>query len=393
MEAVAPRRLDAAAFGFFASCIAAAAMIGWMALNVNHERTCALGESVGHDFCAPPAPGSAAEAEMLRARIARNPGDANAYTALALADTSERHDELVAIASQLAPREPNLLLHRAAAALDQRDWAAAVPPLVELADRRDLAGASSSLAYLVSIGQAQLLEPYLTPGSQWLQRMLAQMRAAGASFSGALPLVIRALQRGVIDAETVRSYVRDLKAVGAGGDAYALWLSLHGKSLPILYNASFDRDFELDGFDWEAPSANTPARRVGVTVERRRAEERGSVLDLSFTGRPVGLPILRQYLFTGPGHYRLHGDYRGREFRMEDGLVWAVRCGKDSAGLSAPLRDTGGLWRTFEFDFKLPADCGMVASLQLETANPADATLGARGRMFFDNFSLERTGP
>jgi hypothetical protein len=89
----------------------------------------------------------------------------------------------------------------------------------------------------------------------------------------------------------------------------------------------------------------------------------------------------------------VRGDYLGRQFRMEEGLVWNVRCANAAVGTSPPLRDTSGLWRTFEFDFRVPPDCGMVAALQLETANPADATLGARGRVFFDNFSLERTGP
>jgi hypothetical protein len=384
-----PQRMDAGALGFIACCVAAAAMAGWMAFSINRERTCTLQESIGVDLCAPPASGSAAEIEMLRARIARDPGDANAYTQLALADGSPQHDELVRTASQLAPREPNLLLHRAGAALARQDWAAAAGPLVELADRRDVSVAVQSLASLVALGQGAVLEPYLSPGSHWLQRMLGQMRASGQPFSGALPLVVSAQRRGVIDVETVRSYVRDLKAQGAWADAYALWLSLHGKVLPALFNASFDHAFELDGFDWEVPSAG-PSRRAGAIVERRRAEERGSVLELQFTGRAIQLPIIRQYLFIGPGRYRLRGDQLTRQFRMEEGLQWAVRCGTTLAGASAPIRETGGLWRPFAFEFTLPASCGLVASLQLETAPAADAALGARGRVSFDAFDLER---
>src|SRR3569832_63333 len=126
------------------------------------------------------------------------------------------------------------------------------------------------------------------------------------------------------------------------------------------------------------PAANAPARRAGVVVERRRAEERGSVLDLNFTGRAIGMPVIRQYLFIGPGRYKLHGDYMGRQFRLDDGLAWTVRCGTRAAGTSIPLRDTSGLWCPFELEFRLPPDCGLVASLQLETSTPADATLGAR---------------
>jgi hypothetical protein len=385
--------LATASVGFAASCVGAALIVGWMAVGINHERSCAQQESPAASFCAPvPASGSPEEARMLRAHIARNPGDAGAYVALALADRSPSHDELVSVASQLAPREPNLLLHRAAAALDRRDWAAAVPPLVELADRRDAAPAAKSLANLVAMGQGRLLEPYLTPGNRWLERMLAQMRTADTPFSSALPLVIRALQLGVLDGETVRRYVRDLKAQGAWADAYALWLSLHGQALPALFNGSFDHAFELDGFDWEIP-ASGPARRAGVIAERRRSEGRGGVLELKFTSRAIQLPMVRQYLFIGPGRYRLAGDYMTRQFRIENGLQWTVRCGARSAGASVPMQDTGGLWRPLDFVFTVPADCGLVASLQLETAAPADAALGARGRVSFDGFQLEKVAP
>jgi hypothetical protein len=393
MQAVAPARWGTASFGFAACCVAAALAVGWMAAGINRERACTLEESIAAGLCAPPpTPGSDAETQMLRSRIARNPGDADAYTALALADRSSRQDELVAVASQLAPREPNLLLRRAAAALDRKDWAHAVPALVELADQRGARPAAKSLAQLVALGHGALLEPYLTPGNHWLEDMLQQMRSADTPFSSALPLVIRALQLGVLDDETVRGYMRDLKARGAWADAYALWLSLHGKSLPALFNGSFDHAFELDGFDWELP-AGGPARRVGVIAERRRVEGRGGVLELQFTSRAIQLPIVRQYLFIGPGHYRLAGSYMARQFRIENALQWTVRCGTRSVAASTSVSDTGGLWRPLDFAFTVPHDCGLVASLQLETASPADATLGARGRMSFDGFHLEKVAP
>jgi hypothetical protein len=215
------------------------------------------------------------------------------------------------------------------------------------------------------------------------------MRDAGQPFSAALPLVVRAQERGVLDSETVRGYVRDLKAQGAWADAYALWLSLHGNTLPALFNASFDHAFETDGFDWEVPSAGPP-RRAGVVAERRRAEERGGVLELQFTGRAIQLPIVRQYLFIGPGRYRMRGDHRTHQFRMEEGLRWAVRCDKAVVGASPALGETGGLWRRFEFEFTVPPGCPLVASLQLETAPTSDAVLGARGRVSFDAFELEK---
>jgi hypothetical protein len=385
-------RFDAVSLGFVACFVAAAAMVGWMSIAINRERTCALGESPGVDLCPRVSPGSVAEIEMLGARIAHDPGDANAYTALALADTSPRHDALVEIASRLAPREPNLLLHRAAAAFQRQDWAAAAGPLVELVDTRESPAAAKALAWLVASERGALLEPYLRPGSQWLPRVLAAMRDVGAPFSSALPLVVHALQRGALEPQAVRGYMSQLKAQGAWADAYGLWLSLHGKQLPALFNGGFDRAFEADGFDWELPDAAAP-RRAGVIVERRRIEGRGGVLELQFTGRAIALPIVRQHLFLGPGRYVLRGEFMGRRMRAEDALRWNVRCRGGSAGMTEPLSNTDGLWRKFEFTFVLRADCGLVAALELQTASGTDAALGGRGRAAFDAFTLERTGP
>ena len=390
-HAISPlRHNDAASIGFFACCIAAAVMVGWMSVSINRERSCTLQEGPSVELCASAtASGTDGGIEQLRTRIARDPGDANAYIDLALADRSPRHDELVDLASTLAPRDPNLLLHRADAALRRQDWAGSVPPLIELADKRDVDVAVRALTSLVAAGQWALLEPYLTPGNQWLPRVLARMRESGRPFSDALPLVVSAQQRGVLDPDTVRSYVRDLKAQGAWADAYALWLSLHAKALPALFNASFDHSFEADGFDWEVPAAG-PARRAGVIVERRRIEERGGVLEMQFTGRALQLPIIRQYLFIGPGRYRLRGDQLTRQFRMEEGLQWTVRCDKTIVGASAAVSETGGLWRRFEFEFTVPPSCPLVASLQLETTPTSQAVLGARGRVSFDAFELEK---
>jgi hypothetical protein len=75
---------------------------------------------------------------------------------------------------------------------------------------------------------------------------------------------------------------------------------------------------------------------------------------------------------------------------MEEGLLWAVRCDKTVVGASPSLGETGGLWRRFEFEFTVPPGCPLVASLQLETAPTSNAVLGARGRVSFDAFELEK---
>jgi hypothetical protein len=104
------------------------------------------------------------------------------------------------------------------------------------------------------------------------------------------------------------------------------------------------------------------------------------------------LPLVRQTVFLGPGRYRLRGDHKLAQLRMEQGLAWSVRCGAGAgatAARSAGLRDTV-TWQRFEFEFSIPEKCGWIASLQLETFAPYEATVGSRGRASFAGLSLEK---
>jgi hypothetical protein len=266
-----------------------------------------------------------------------------------------------------------------------------VGPLVQLVEYRETPQAAQVLARLVAGGHGALLAPHVKPGSRWLPRVLAQMPQGQASFSSALPLIVQALRAGILEPESIRSYMRQFKAAGAWADAYSLWLALQGRTLPILFNAGFDDAFQQGGFDWEIPASGPPSR-VGAIVERKGAESRGAVLDVRFTGRAITLPMARQHLFLGEGRWRLKGEYAARQLRAEEGLAWTVRCTASStqAGRSPPLGDTSGAWRAFEFEFTVRPDCGLAAVLQLETFVPTEAALGARGRVAFDAFSLEK---
>jgi hypothetical protein len=381
------------AIGLVAAGTAAALLLAWLCVGVNLKRACVMQDTPYLEVCPVPVRGSDAHLQALRARIAANPGDANAYVLLAQVDRAESRERSLRAAAQLAPTEPNIVFLHAAAALRQQAWAQAVPPLVELVEYRHVDKAAQILARLIAGGQGHLLVPHIAPGSRWLGQVLAQMQAPAASFSAALPLVAQALQAGVLGPDAVRAYVRQLKAAGAWADAYSLWLVLQGKGMPALNNGGFDEPFASDGFDWEITAAGPPGR-AGAIAERRGAEERGAVLDLRFTGRAIAVPVVRQYLFLAEGRYRLRGEYMTRQLRMEEGLAWNVHCtaSKSQAGGSSSLADTAGAWRPFAFEFTVPAGCGLVASLQLETFTPSEAALGARGRVAFDAFSLEKVG-
>jgi len=196
------------------------------------------------------------------------------------------------------------------------------------------------------------------------------------------------LDKGVFQPAELMHYVRQLKSAGAWGDAYSLWVALHDGVSPTLYNGGFDRPFEDDSFDWEVAPPQ-PSGRAGAVVGLTTDERRGGVLDIRFTGRPFLVPLVRQHLFLGPGRYLLRGDYKTTQLRMEQGLAWSVRCTASAQETkSAGLGDTSNAWRQFEFEFAIPDNCGWVASLQLETFAPIEATLGSRGRASFDALSL-----
>lgn len=389
---VPSRQVAAAVVVAVGACIAL--LMAKQVVNVNMARTCITQDTPYFDLCPALPWGSAGHLDHLRSRIDSDPGDANAYVQLAMADRSAQRPKSIDAAQRVAPNQRDVVLLQAAAALDKQDLPQAVGHLIQLSEYWDNTQASFALARLIGAGQGNLLSPHIQAGSLWFTRVMAQMPQAKAAFSTALPLVAQALKAGILDAGTVNGYIRQLKASGSWADAYGLWLSLHGKPLPVLYNGGFEEAFQADGFDWE-PTSTTPASKAGAIIERRGAEQRGTVLDIRFTGRALAIPLVRQYLYLGPGRYRLRGEFMARQLRMEQGLAWSVNCtaAATQTGRSAALGETGGAWQPFEFEFSIPAGCGLASSLQLETFAPFEAALGARGRVAFDSFSLEKLRP
>lgn len=382
-------RVAAIAVSAVAVCMAVG--LAWRSVDINLERACAVADTPYLPLCPADLPGSEQRLVRLRARIASNPGDSAAYVQLALFDRSAARPALQAAAARLSPVNPNVLLLQAIAALDAQDWPRAVGPLVHLAEHYANQPSALVLARLIAGGQGQLLAEHLRPSSRWLPQVLGQMPQVAGVFSAGLPLVAQAMQRGALDPGTLPAYIRQLKAAGAWADAYSLWLVLHGRALPVLYNGSFDQPFLPDGFDWEL-GAPLPSSRAGAITDQLAVDQRGLVLDIRFTGRTVSSPVLRQHLFLGEGRYRLRGDYKASQLRVEQGLVWRVRCTAPElpASQSAALGDTAGAWQAFTFEFVIPAGCGLVAALQLETYEPLNAATGITGKVAFDDFSLEK---
>ena len=373
--------------------VAAAAALLWLGVAVHLDRACVLMDTPYLPLCSSESTESDASRKgKLRARLASNPGDSDAWIQLTNIETGPRQRALFLGASTLAPTEPNVLMWRAGQALSSQQLPLAVELLVQLIEYRGKAEAAQALARLVASGEGTpLLLAHLPTANRWLPSVVASLAALKLPMTSALSLVAEASAKGMVTRQTVQSYIRALKTDGKWGDAYGLWLAQQRGPTTLLHNGRFDQPFQPDGFDWEV----TPAlpSRAGAIVSQRGSSNKSQILDIQFTGKPVPLPIIRQYVFAPPGKYVLRGKYMSSRLRMEQGLAWTARCTNDKAaapvaGQSSGLMDTSGAWQAFQFTIAIPLDCGLVVSLQLETFAPFEATAGFKGRAAFDALEL-----
>lgn len=373
----------------------AAAAIGVFlgGMSVHLRRACTELDTPYLPLCTDPPKEPEAVRAALRERIARNPGDSYAWIKLLVAEPRERSDSVLQGAALAAPNDPLITRWRAAQALKNGQLAEGISLLVNVLQNRHSAESARVLAQIAATPDGiNFLRPHLKEGSTWLPQVLAAGHALKLPPGNALPLVAEAVEKGALSEEARHQYMRALKAGGQWLDAYGLWLAQHKEAVPLLYNGSFDQVIEQDGFDWEFSRA--PRSRAGVMVEQQGVARRGMVLGVDFTGRSFTSPIVRQYLFASPGAYRLRGEFMASKLRSESGLTWSVVCTSGRKAVlvrSHPIQDTGGVWKPLEAEFTVPADCGAVASLQLEPAAQFEAATGIRGRAAFDGFSLERS--
>jgi hypothetical protein len=380
-------------WGLAAAASAGAAALLLLAVDAHVERACTVLDTPYLPLCPTPPTGIALQQE-LHARISANPGDAWAWTALLVAESGDATKTVLRAAAALAPNHGAVLRRRAAEALQGGNAQQGVDILVQMVAHRGSGEAGRALAqFLASPESIPLLRPHLGEAPAWLPSVIAQMAGLKIPATHALPLVAEAMQNDRLPPGTRRSYMRALKAGGYWLDAYGLWLVHQKQAIPLLYNGSFNELIEPDGFDWEFSEVRRS--RTGVVVEQRAVARRGMVLDIEFTGRTFRRPIARQYVFVPPGAYRLRGEYMASKLRSEGGLAWQVVCTsgqKATVASSAALVDTGGVWKPWQMDFEVPADCGTVASVQLEPAAAFEARTGIRGRVAFDNLGLARVG-
>jgi hypothetical protein len=363
----------------------------WLATTAHLQRACVVKDTPYLPLCdAGTAQGPSPQ--QLQERVRRNPGESAAWTQWLVA-SGAKATEVLRGAAAVAPNNPNVLRWQAAEALDQGKYEQAVALLVSLVTSRGSSEAARILAQILATQEGgTLLRPHLGEAPKWLPSVLAALPALKIPPGQALPLVAEAMDKGALPDAARRAYMRSLKERGQWLDAYGLWLVYQKQLAPLLYNGGFDQPFEPDGFDWEF--SLVPRSKAGVVINQETVARRGLVLEVEFTGRGFTSPILRQYLFAPPGTYRLRGEYMGAKLRSENGLKWVVACPsgrKADTARSTALQDTGGVWKPMEIEFTVPADCGPVASVQLEPAAAFEAATGMKGTLAFDNFGLTRS--
>jgi len=372
-----------------AGVVTAVALL-WAAASAHLQRACTLRDTPYLPLCPPPPAQPADVQEQLMARISRNPGDSWAWVRLLVAKEGPERAAVLRGAAELAPNHAAVMRQRAVAALEGGRLPEAVALLVQMTADRHAPDAANLLAQIIPTQEGvALLRPHLAKARFWLPTAMHAMESLKLPPGAALPLFAEALEKGALPQQSVQAYMRVLKAKGDWLDAYGLWLLQHKQAVPLLYNGSFDHAFVPDGFDWEfTPVTRT---RAGVIIQQHAVARRGSVLELEFTGRSFTKAIIRQHVFLAPGPYRLRGEYMASKLRSEAGLSWAVLCPSGPAAVAAqssPMQDTGGAWKVIEFDFKVPADCGPMATLQLEPSAAYEAVAGIKGRLGLDGFGL-----
>lgn len=373
--------------------LGAALVLFGLSVDTHLRRACVELDTPYLPLCPDPPATPEEKRQALRERLAHHPGDSTAWTRLLATETMEGAPAVLPGATLTAPHHHYVARWRAAQAMQQGRMEEGVATLVQVLRNQSSQETAVALARIAASREGtQLLRPHLASAGEWLPAVLWASASLKHPPGEMLALVAAAVDQGTLPPPARQQYMRSLKAAGQWLDAYGLWVSQHKEAVPLLYNAGFDQLFERDGFDWELPEL--ARSRAGALFEQVSVARRGFVLGIEFTGRSLPTPIARQYLFTQPGAYRLRGEYMASKLRSEEGLAWTVRCTADPkavVGRSPALRESGGVWRTVEFEFTVPPDCGVVASLQLEAAAPYEAVAGMKGYAAFDAFSLART--
>lgn len=389
--------------------LAGALWLGWQSWRVNITMSCWENEWPHLAACEDIMGRTPAEQiARLQERLAQNPGDAEAkillanwaHTPNAMPEATPGLDApaLLAAAIEAAPQDGRVLRLQVNDALARQQWPEALDPLIRLSRHHSDAQAAQVLAVLIGNagGDAQVMAALMAAtqaNGGWLDRPLRAFPKAQIPLGNAMPLILALMEQGELTPSLGQFLIGRLKGEQRWMEAHAIWRHLWNRSVPLVFNGDFEQPFVRGGFDWEVADAND--HRSGARVNTVGRGQQGQVLQVSFTGKAMKPPVLRQDLLLLPGNYWLSGRMRSTDLRSEQGLAWVLSCAKDGRELArSPALKAGGRdWSSWRVAVTMPADCtGFGAKLALQTFAPFEARTGLRGEALFDDLQIKPRG-
>jgi hypothetical protein len=311
---------------------------------------------------APPSPfaGDAPDpAAILRAR----PADATAFRLLAdAADAggdARRAQRLYAIAARRNPRDVQVQLHLADAALARHD-ARAVLRHLDAAMRVAPDAAEPALREVLRDGlddpaTRAALVAQLTSNPPWRERLPGLLAKGDPRAALAL---LAALAARPLPPPELALQVSLLETLGRPADSRAAWrAALPAKARPLdglLFDGGFEYGEGPEPYGWRLPS--TPEALVGL--ESTHVAEGHGALSVLLQGRAVLLGDVSQRLVLAPGRYALALQADSALTGSGRGFAWVLACNSTQAELARIVlpRQTRG-WQRFEAAFAVGADC------------------------------------
>lgn len=406
MNGVLPRATGVGMVGrlLFLIALALAVWVGMRSFSVNlaqacHARQWPMGATCADAGDAASGGPMGGEWARLQQRVAANPGDGLAmadmarFAGLPAAAIGIDGADLLRQLAKAAPQATDVLQQQAVQALAQRDWAAAVPRLIRLSTRHADAESARALARLAVLSGndralLQVLRSAARQGPDWVDRVVKAMRSERLPVSPALPWLGELVAEGIVKPATALVLVGALKSENRWLDAHAVWLQAWRQPLELIHNGDFEREFVPQAFDWAVAEGN-PATQ-GALMDRIAYRERGQVLRLRFTGKPLRSPLLTHDLFLPAGRYRLHSDVQANGV-WGGGLRWELTCVEGARTLvrSSPLTQAEPSWTTLTSDLAVPDGC-QASTLALVAGSSAEARAGATGELLLDRVRLTR---
>ena len=347
----------------------AACAAGIAIWQVNPIAGCERGDMAVLLACAPPT-----RADLLH-RVANAPGDIWAYKDLALGSPEPQRSTLVATALSLYAQEPNLQWARAMSDAARGDGAAAAGLLVTVVEHTGDVTAIDALAKLILAGGTPLLRPHLKEGTRWVERVSMHLPEVPGALRAGVPFIADAVKSNALSSEKVLSLIDSFKAEGAVLEGFALWVQLQGRPVALLRNGNFADPINATPFDWQTPRGS----KAGFSARVFRSES-VPFAELSFDGKSVLQPMLRQYVMAPPGRYRLEGEYRQKLRAYGSPPAWMISCwGTPVSVLGVAPLAPASTWTALSLEFDVPPECPGIVTVDLSFPETSTATVGGVG--------------